>query len=173
MFFLFCMPPQWLAFITICYTVQNFVLGALFGPNEMLETHIAPFLDQVSAFEQHQKQSAGWFLFKIGVGFFPNESSIDFLLRPPQGADINGMRRKQGEAKDQTMIKMGSEREGNEQQEEVLQLEKDVEEESDVKAKKGEVNLVEETIQPMAAPPTMPLERQTEYVIGPFRRFQF
>ena len=71
------------------------------------------------------------------------------------------------------MIKMGSEREGKEQQEEVLQLEKDVEEENDVKAKEGEVNLVEETIQPMAAPPTMPVERQTEYVIGPFRRFQF
>ena len=50
---------------------------------------------------------------------------------------------------------------------------KDVEEESDVKAKKGEVNLVEETIKPMAVPPTMPAERQTEYVIGPFRRFQF
>ena len=71
------------------------------------------------------------------------------------------------------MIKMGSEREGKEQQKEVLQLEKDVEEENDVKAKEGEVNLVEETIQPMAAPPTMPAERQTEYVIGPFRRFQF
>ena len=70
------------------------------------------------------------------------------------------------------MIKMGSEREGKKQQEEVLQL-KDVEEENDVKAKEGEVNWVEETIQPMAAPPTMPAERQTEYVIGPFRRFQF
>ena len=138
----------------------------------MLETHLAPFLDQVSAFEQHQKQLARWFLIKRVVGFSPNESSIDFLLSPPQGADINGMRRKQGEATDQTMIKMGSEREGNEQQEEVLQLEKDVEEESDVKAKEGEVNLVEK-IQPMAAPPTMPAERQTEYVIGPFRRFQF
>ena len=53
------------------------------------------------------------------------------------------------------MIKMGSEREGKKQQEEVLQLEKDVEEENDVKAKEGEVNLVEETIRPMAAPPTM------------------
>ena len=68
------------------------------------------------------------------------------------------------------MIIMGSERGGKEQQEEVLQLEKDVEEENDVNPKEGEVNL---TIQPMAAPPTMPAERQTEYVIGPFRRFQF
>ena len=113
----------------------------------MLETHLAPFLDQVNAFEQHQKQLAGWFLIKRGIGFSPIESSIDFLFSPPQGGDINGMRRKQGEAKDQTMIKMGSEREGKEQQEEVLQLEKDVEEENDVNPKEGEVNL---TIQPIA-----------------------
>ena len=136
----------------------------------MLETNFAPFLDQVGAFEQQQKQLAGRFLFKRVLGFSPIESSIDFLFSPPQGADINGMRRKQGEATDQTMIIMGSERGGKEQQEEVLQLEKDVEEENDVNPKEGEVNL---TIQPMAAPPTMPAERQTEYVIGPFRRFQF
>ena len=159
-----------MAFITTCYTPQNFVLRALFGPNEVLETHHAQFLDQESAFDQQQTQLAGRFLFKRVLGFSPIESSIDFLFSPPQGGDINGMRRKQGEAKEQTMIKMGSEREGKEQQEEVLQLEKDVEEENDVKAKEDEVNL---TIQPMAAPPTMPAERQTAYVIGPFRRFQF
>ena len=31
---------------------QNFVLGALFASNEVLETHIAPFLDQLNAFER-------------------------------------------------------------------------------------------------------------------------
>ena len=31
---------------------QNFVLGALFGPNEVLEMHITPFQDQQSALEQ-------------------------------------------------------------------------------------------------------------------------
>ena len=53
-----------MAFITTCYTPQNFVLRALFGPNEVLETLLAQFLDQVSAFDQQQKQLAGRFLFK-------------------------------------------------------------------------------------------------------------
>ena len=31
---------------------QNFVLGALFGPNEVLETHLALFLDVLTVLEQ-------------------------------------------------------------------------------------------------------------------------
>ena len=31
---------------------QNFVLGALFGPNEVLETHLALFLDLPDVLEQ-------------------------------------------------------------------------------------------------------------------------
>ena len=35
----------------------KFCSGALFGPNEVLETHLAPFLNQISALEQ--KKFAG------------------------------------------------------------------------------------------------------------------
>ena len=30
----------------------NFVFGALFGPDEVLETHLAPFLNQITVLEQ-------------------------------------------------------------------------------------------------------------------------
>ena len=44
-------PSWWWGPITIL--LQNFVFGALFGLKEVLETHLTPFLDQISALEQN------------------------------------------------------------------------------------------------------------------------
>ena len=40
---------------------KDFVYGALFGPYAVLETHIAPFLDQLCVLEQQKKYCDGPF----------------------------------------------------------------------------------------------------------------
>ena len=48
--------PSWWGPLSIL--PKNIVLGAFFSPNELLETHLAPFLDKLSAFEQ--KNNVFW-----------------------------------------------------------------------------------------------------------------